>query len=103
MNSLKVLLAGVVALALPASANDGDSPLRGIQDVLVIAKMTGACGILDSLIQFQAATKMPGGDEFIARFWSVEAARLGWSAEEMMEKCKFSVSTYDTIWSVSEE
>jgi hypothetical protein len=60
-------------MALPSVAQNELSS----QGILAIAKMAGACGILDSMIQMQKTTKMPGGDEFVTRFWSVEAARLG--------------------------
>src|SRR5690606_7956031 len=52
-------------LALPAHAADDLSP----QGLLSVAKMAGACGILDSMIQLQRTTKLPGGEEFVTRFW----------------------------------
>lgn len=52
---------------LGASSHAGeDSALR---EMLVIGKMPGACGILDPMIHFQDTTEMPGGEEFVARFW----------------------------------
>jgi len=56
-----------------------------MQGILAAAKYAGACGILDSLIQFQKTTKMDGGDEFVARFWAVEAARLGLTVQELSD------------------
>jgi hypothetical protein len=83
----------------PAYAEE-DSDVLG---TLAAAKMAGACGIMDSQIDFQTKTKMDGGDEFVARFWFIEATRLGKSMEEYFELCKSSVSIYDKIWKASEE
>lgn len=83
-----------LALAVPASAQN---ELSG-QGTLAVGKMAGACGILDSMIQFQKTTRMEGGDEFVTRFWSVEAARLGMSVEQLSAKCDQSVSAYGKLW-----
>ena len=60
--------------------------------------MTGACGVLDSVIDFQSKTKMLGGNEFVARFWAVEAARLGYSVQELSDVCDRSITIYDRLW-----
>lgn len=72
------------------------------QDVLAIGKMTGACGILDSMIQFQKTTRMPGGEEFVLRLWEVEAARLGMSVPQLSAQCDQSIIAYGKLWDVSE-
>jgi hypothetical protein len=46
----------------------------------------------------QKTTKMPGGDEFVVRFWSVEAARLGMTVEQLSQRCNESVAAYGTLW-----
>ncbi|MCK9505895.1 MAG: hypothetical protein M0Q95_17165 [Porticoccaceae bacterium] len=76
---------------------------QDLQEVLAIAKIAGACGILDSAITFQASTKMSGGDEFVSRFYQVEAARLGRSVEELLKLCNDSIRIYDMLWAASEE
>ena len=68
------------------------------QEVLATAKIAGACGILDSMIHFQKTTIMEGGDEFVSRFWAVEAARLGLSVQQMSERCDGAISLYDKLW-----
>ena len=69
------------------------------RELMALSKLTGACGILDSLITFQTTTKFEQGKEFVYRFWSVEAARLGMeSAEELMEVCLEVVPKYDALW-----
>jgi len=73
-----------------------------MQGMLATAKYAGACGILDSLIQFQKTTKMDGGDDFVARFWAVEAARLGLSIQQLSERCNQSILAYEQFWAISE-
>ena len=83
----------VLVLTQPSFANDN-------QELMALSKFTGACGILDSLIVFQTTTKFEEGKEFVYRFWSVEAARLGMeSAEKLMEVCLEVVPKYDALWS----
>jgi len=82
MKIKSVSLLGSVAVLfsiLPLSANEA---LSG-QGILATAKLAGVCGIVDSMIHFQTTTKMIGGDDFVARFWSVEATRLGFSVEQV--------------------
>lgn|SRR5690606_38548439 len=81
-----------------ASSND-----ISMQGVLAIAKQTGACGILQSMSAFQASTKLDGGDAFIVRFWSTEAARLGKSPEQYVKDCQSSIDAYDKLWQLSGE
>lgn len=66
--------------------------------ILSTAKVAGSCGILDSMVHFQETTKMDGGDEFVSRFWAVEAARLGMSVQKMSEQCDKTVTLYDNLW-----
>ena len=67
-------------------------------EILSSSKIAGACGILDSLIEFQNSTKMDGGDEFVARFWSAEAARLGKTVKELSDLCDKAILIYDAYW-----
>lgn len=50
-----------------------------------------------------ATAKMQGGDEFVSRFWVVEAARLGMSVEQMSKQCDSAVILYDTLWKKMEK
>lgn len=74
-----------------------------IQGILAIAKMTGACGIMDSMIHLQKTTQLEGGDEFVTRFWKFEAARQGKTVEELSETCNMSVAAYNKLWEITEE
>ena len=88
----------VIATAAALTVTPAQSKELTPQDILVIAKMAGACGILDSMIQFQNTTRMAGGNEFVTRFWSVEAARLGMSVEQLSDRCTRSINAYDKMW-----
>lgn len=90
----------VLAFALSVSAS-AQEDLAGLQ-MLSVAKMAGACGILDSIIQFQKTTRLEGGDEFVTRFWSVEAARLGMSVQELSSNCNQSIEAYGKYWNALE-
>jgi hypothetical protein len=63
-------------------------------DALVTAKATGMCGVFSQMVNFQEATKMPGGDEFIVRFLNTEAARLGHTLETFMQSCITAADNY---------
>ncbi|HEX9812174.1 MAG TPA: hypothetical protein VGA88_08825 [Burkholderiales bacterium] len=89
-----LLLAAFFLVGSQAFAKDA---LSG-QEVLATAKIAGACGILDSMIQFQKTTKMEGGDEFVTRFWTLESARLGLSVKQMSERCNGAITLYDKLW-----
>jgi len=71
--------------------------------ILAIAKYAGMCGILDSQMRFQKETAMPGGEEFLERFWIMESARQGLSIIELAEKCNQSVGMYNIMFSVFQE
>lgn len=94
--------AGLLFVSAFISPSRAEAPQMGVQSILAISKMAGACGILNELIDFQARTKMPGGDEFVLRFWQTESARQGFSPEKMMERCKQAVSGYDRLWRAGE-
>lgn len=66
--------------------------------VLSAAKIAGACGILDSMLDFQLETKLEGGNDFVARFWQAESARLGMTVEEMSETCDKAIMAYNVMF-----
>lgn len=72
------------------------------QEVMAISKIAGACGIFNSMVYFQKATKMPEGEEFMNRFWNTEATRLGISMGEYIDKCNRSIEVYDHLWKAME-
>jgi hypothetical protein len=86
----------VLTLSMPSvlRAEDKIDP----QGVLAIAKITGACGIMDEMISFQTKTKMAGGDDFVARFWQAESARQGKTVQQMSDDCNKAIGAYDNLW-----
>ena len=101
MRAHKTIAVACVALAsltIPARAQNELSA----QGILATAKFSGACGILDSMINFQKTTRMAGGDELVARFWALEATRLGLSVKEMSDRCDQSIIAYDKLWRTGE-
>lgn len=83
------------------SANAGDE--ASIQDMLLVSKMTGVCGVMQQMAAFQSSTKIPGGSEFTKRFWQTEFARLGKSQETFLKECEGSIAAYNQLWQASEE
>jgi hypothetical protein len=72
------------------------------QGILAIAKITGACGIMDEMVSFQKKTKMEGGDDFVFRFWQTESARQGKTVQQMHDDCNKAISAYDFLWKSTE-
>lgn len=100
-------LGGVRAIVLCVSAlgssNAAATDELSMQDVIAVAKMTGACGILQSMSAFQANTQLEAGDEFLSRFWQSEAARLGKSSEQYLKDCQAAIAAYERLWKLSEQ
>jgi hypothetical protein len=74
-----------------------------MREVLSVANMTGVCMILQSMSDFQANKKLEGGDQFIDKFWSAEAAKLGKTPEQFVKDCQASIDGYEKLWKLSEE
>lgn len=73
------------------------------QTILAVSKVTGACGILDEMLDFQKKLKMDGGNEFVARFWQTEAARQGKTVKELSDSCDIAILTYEKMWKAMEK
>lgn len=71
--------------------------------VLALGKLTGGCGILKLQMEFQENTKLKGGDEYLARFWTTEATRLGMSVEQYAKQCVVATKSYTEYWALFEE
>lgn len=95
---MKFLSAILLSLGLSVSVWAEDKPEDNpTVQILATAKMTGACGIMNSQFMFQEVTLMPSGNEFLLRYWKTEATRLGMSLEEFISNCGSSVSEYDAM------
>lgn len=64
-------------------------------EMMVVAKATGMCGVFSQMANFQQTTKMKGGDEFVVRFLTTEAVRLGHTLESFMAQCPEVVKKYN--------
>ncbi len=102
-SSCSVVL-GMCGLFLTASA--AQSPAQeslSVREILAIAKIAGACGILNSQIHFQESTKLDGGELFVTRFWTTEAARLGKTVQEHSAHCDQAITAYDKMWQAARD
>jgi hypothetical protein len=66
-------------MAVQAQGTAGPADITA---AVAAAKLTGACGVLQSLVNFQTTMRMNGGDAFIVRFVRMEVARLGMTVED---------------------
>ena len=46
------------------------------------------------MADFQKRTQMDGGDDFLFRFWTMEAARLGMTLKEYATQCAAAYKNY---------
>lgn len=81
-----------------AEKSDSESGL----ELLVTAKMSGACGILGQMVSFQESTKMAGGTQFLNRFMTTEAARLGFTLDQYVANCRAVHEKYQVIYDALE-
>ena len=81
-----------------SSSSSPDSEMKAmLNDIAVNGKVAGMCGMIRQLTFFQESTQMVGGNEFIERFLSTEAARLGQSLTEFLEGCIRAVDKFDKM------
>jgi hypothetical protein len=78
----------------------GTAGASDVATAMAAAKLTGACGVLQSLVNFQTTTRMNGGDAFIVRFVRMEVARLGMTVEDYFKSCKQAIAISDQLASV---
>jgi hypothetical protein len=80
--------------SIPVLSNEEKDPSEFVRGLMVVGKMSGACGIFNLQIQFQENTGLDGGDNFVERFWSAEAARLGMTLEDYANQCHDTLEKY---------
>ncbi|AWC94471.1 hypothetical protein ACV8DN_002890 [Morganella morganii] len=66
-----------------------------VEDIMIVSKYTGMCGVFSQLSKFQESTKMDNGDEFLERFFNTELSRLNTTPEEFIKNCNKATETYD--------
>jgi hypothetical protein len=95
LSTALTLLLAVSSISIRAS--DGEDASDMGKSMLAISKMTGACGVFNLQINFQETTKMDGGSEFLMRFWTYEAARLGKTLKEYATGCAEAIKAYNKL------
>lgn len=88
---LSSLLSSLVLLA-PGAANAQDAPSE--EFLVQVAHLAGRCGALQAAVDLQSAYQAEEEAGFVLRLWSVEAARLGWSAQDLHRVCQEIVPAY---------
>lgn len=72
-------------------------------DLMLVSKMAGVCGVMQQMAAFQKANQMPGGAEFVERFWRTEFARLGKSQAQFFKECEQSMEMYSKYTAALEQ
>ena len=99
LRNISILLLIITSsIWIEAHAEDGLST----QGIMATSKLAGACGILDAMLYFQNTTKLEGGNNFVARFWASEAARLGLTLQQYSDHCDSAIDAYDKLWNATE-
>lgn len=100
---MKRLIIGAMFLASFGAIADQDKGMKDLNDAIVNARFAGTCGAYKQMADFQAATQMSGGDEFIERFGATEVARLGMTMPQLAELCEKAINNYNTMKRMSEK
>jgi hypothetical protein len=79
---------------IPASA-ENPSP----QAVLMVANVAGECDVLYSMVEFQKKNNITGGNEYVAKFWASESAKMNLTVEQLSDRCGKSITAYDKLQS----
>jgi hypothetical protein len=102
--SISSKLFSVVALAYLGCTGPVHAKEENIaSQLMVISKMTGACGVMQQMASFQRTTQMPGGTEFIERFWRTEFARLGKTQAQFIKECEQAIEIYERYTTALEQ
>ena len=100
---MKICIVGILLIASTCALAADQDPMKEIHGALVSAKISGGCTILIQMDEFQKSTKMPGGDEFLQRFLSMESARLGVSIDRYVQMCADAGRVYEHYYQLTSE
>ncbi|EML0364484.1 hypothetical protein RI835_003894 [Providencia rettgeri] len=90
----KMIIGALMALHLiPVSVFGKDVGI--VENLMIVSKYSGMCGVFYQLTRFQETTKMDKGDEFLERFMNTELARMNLKPKEFVESCNNAVKTYE--------
>ncbi|HYD63074.1 MAG TPA: hypothetical protein VEC35_22155 [Noviherbaspirillum sp.] len=88
-----------IVMSPPAHADGKQRPT--LQEVLLLGKFNGNCGMLRQLADFQKTANIAGADELLSRFTVAEAERLGCTTADYIERCQRAAAVYNYIWDES--
>ena len=88
----------LILILLASPFGHANEAAESTLEIMVVSKMTGLCGALSQMVTFQEATKMEGGDAFMIRFFTAEAARLGHTLDAFVEQCKDTTQYYQALY-----
>ncbi|MBO6811717.1 MULTISPECIES: hypothetical protein [Marinobacter] len=91
-------LLAIALFSFSLSAQESEDGANLAKRMLVTGKMSGGCGIMQLQIQYQQNTGLEGGTNFIVRFWTAEAARLGMTLDEYAGQCRRVVENYQEFY-----
>ncbi len=89
-----IFISMLAASSAGAFAQDDETR---VMEMLMNAKFAGTCGALTQMLDFQKSTAMPGGEDFVVRFWQEETARLGMTPDQFAGRCKEVVTEYEEV------
>ncbi|WP_454842883.1 hypothetical protein [Pseudomonas hormoni] len=96
------LYVSVLLLSISSISWADESTSNAGLEILATAKMSGGCGILGQMVSFQESTKMAGGTEFLNRFMTTEAARLGFTLDKYVAMCRHVHEKYQAMYDAAE-
>ena len=95
------IIFALIFMSFSVSASQ-DQDKKMFNDAIVNASWAGTCSAYKQIEDFQKATQMPGGDEFLRRFGATEIARLGTTPEKFIELCAKAIQNYNDMIRISQ-
>jgi hypothetical protein len=91
------LFAGIVTMSAALWTTTPQAQDVTVREIIASTKFAGTCATLLSAANFAEKTNMPGGREFVQRFWANEAARAGETPQSLLSACRDAFSVYSRI------
>src|SRR5258708_5957351 len=76
---MTAFVAALLLTAIPPARAETPSP----QTLLMVANVAGECDILYSMVEFQKKSHINGGEEYVAKFWADQSAKLGLTVDQL--------------------
>ena len=97
MKLLTLSLCAFLLCAITSAQADGVSP----QGALMVANVAGECDVLYSMVEFQKKNNINGGQEYVAKFWASEAAKMNLTVDQLSARCEKTAAAYDKLYNSS--